>query len=1309
MSKDMSNMDSMAKGDEATSRLNFTPKATPDLAASLRESQLRLEQLRMSVDSAHVQFLKTAAAQKPSHLQLQQRQEQRDQGEVQAAEDCDEKHDTQAQQDIYVHHPLPPLPPQHQQPGPGKKTMSSPFRRIKKLFSKRISTGNKGRDMSAAVPGLDTADPAIMALYGADYAVHAADFAAHAEAYGGLPAPYLNILTGAYQSGFESGALEPDQAGLPTPDMYGATAGHHGDWQSIMTEAACHDGAVAMLTIAPSSQAQSFPGQHTLDTHIFPSNDQDKAMPGNGASKGSAFLDVVCRAREHKSCQRLQQIALDMQATLAGAGFTTLPDGQQPTAAWLASRRRKGTFGGAKKGLKKLKRLMTGRPGRPMIQADNADAMWEAAGDAAGLDENGAERLRIAVELMVEELDTMVAQRRIRGKSVKEGPSVMQLMALSSELRTFLTSTLPSLEPLLCYRDNVVSAADLSTLMLLDPSRPHARVHGGLGPDASGGVPWELTSKAILEGPSDNGPEVPLAAALTVIGLYQDAIESVQEKQNSSTAAGYFEPPTTSRLVLMYRRQAKWCLDAFIRSSAKKVWATYKAQAVRSELGLAVPPGANSVAASTAALSGLFRPSCHPVPQQLQEMVQYRSELGAQATDTITDMICAAVNGLIQESACQTADYLLGSDLTALVAAKQQIDVLSVAVARLRRELPGIRPWNDTWLAALAARAASSPTCASIAEAAGATAAAVVQGCDSGAAGLSINVEEILATHACSTASLRALSMWSYDMATVRFKHTKHNKTYWEQVASNATAPTIQPRDGADVALGRAAAGEACAIRADGECVPIFGREHILALHSMLGLDGLGRWITALRRHAVELMTESAPDLRLIHQLYDSSIAGPKGPSIRAAGGVASYLQLQQRWLRDRRHTDLLVPAHRVLQALGNTIAVVALTDSVLAELCAGRAPHLLPLAASAIQVHLSCLSADEQAMHAANIGDGIYVSSAGLIQLAAGAAVAPGSVLPGDTMTAVQQAATLEQLKAQLSASSGPVDSATSTPSLEAVKVWKMRSDVVRSSWDRAVQLTVGAGATAAKLLSERSAARAGAPSTQAVDMPALTSRSGEPWAALAQHMAAVGAAMVARAAAMAAAVAAAMAAPPAPQAVGPGPMGQRMLSVPVMARPPSITNTAQQQMLSRQQSVRLPPSLGPSPFQQPSGVAAAASIAGTSRMSGGGPPLPPRMMGGSLSGVNSAPHPHGRSGAGSAADGMAGYQMQHPQQALQHLRAASQALRSAASIGSVDGNTPRNSALNAGFSPFASGGGGALLSRSRPGSTLGDVGHME
>lgn len=38
-------------------------------------------------------------------------------------------------------------------------------------------------------------------------------------------------------------------------------------------------------------------------------------------------------------------------------------------------------------------------------------------------------------------------------------------------------------------------------------------------------------------------------------------------------------------------------------------------------------------------------------------------------------------------------------------------------------------------------------------------------------------------------------------------------------------------------------------------------------------------------------------------------------------------------------------------QALGNSVAAVALVDSVLAELAASRAPHLLPLAASTLQV----------------------------------------------------------------------------------------------------------------------------------------------------------------------------------------------------------------------------------------------------------------------------------------------------------------------------------------------------------------------
>jgi hypothetical protein len=48
----------------------------------------------------------------------------------------------------------------------------------------------------------------------------------------------------------------------------------------------------------------------------------------------------------------------------------------------------------------------------------------------------------------------------------------------------------------------------------------------------------------------------------------------------------------------------------------------------------------------------------------------------------------------------------------------------------------------------------------------------------------------------------------------------------------------------------------------------------------------------------------------------------------------------------------------------------------------------------SVVQVQLSCLTPEEQVIHIMNVGDGVYVSAAALVQLAAGASIAPGSVL---------------------------------------------------------------------------------------------------------------------------------------------------------------------------------------------------------------------------------------------------------------------------------------------------------------------------
>lgn len=115
----------------------------------------------------------------------------------------------------------------------------------------------------------------------------------------------------------------------------------------------------------------------------------------------------------------------------------------------------------------------------------------------------------------------------------------MQLISLSSELRTFLHSSIPSLEPLLAFRANLAAATDLSPLMVLDPSRSYGTIPGnGLGADARGSVPWELTNKGVLvNSASENSPlvaaEMPLAAGLIVLTLFKDAIEAMQLQQVS--------------------------------------------------------------------------------------------------------------------------------------------------------------------------------------------------------------------------------------------------------------------------------------------------------------------------------------------------------------------------------------------------------------------------------------------------------------------------------------------------------------------------------------------------------------------------------------------------------------------------------------------------------------------------------------------------------------------------------------------------------------------------------------------------------
>lgn len=46
------------------------------------------------------------------------------------------------------------------------------------------------------------------------------------------------------------------------------------------------------------------------------------------------------------------------------------------------------------------------------------------------------------------------------------------------------------------------------------------------------------------------------------------------------------------------------------------------------------------------------------------------------------------------------------------------------------------------------------------------------------------------------------------------------------------------------------------------------------------------------------------------------------------------------------------------------------------------------------LQMQLCCLTEEEQQLHAANVGDGVYVAAAALLQLEAGQAHSPGAVL---------------------------------------------------------------------------------------------------------------------------------------------------------------------------------------------------------------------------------------------------------------------------------------------------------------------------
>ncbi|KAG2482267.1 hypothetical protein HYH03_018783 [Edaphochlamys debaryana] len=1180
------------------------------------------------------------------------------------------------------------------------------------------------------------------------------------------------------------------------------------DWAA---ETAAVNGAVALLSIHPS-------GAGADGASMGPGAGKGPVQGGASGKGTAAFLDVVARAREDKSAQRLRHLASEVQACLAVAGFGT--DGSQALALPEApapggeqgQARSKGSSAGGAKALKWLVTSFRSRGGARQesaagagpSEADCAVEQQLSAGAWLGLGEAGVARLRASTEAMAEELDSLVAQRRARGKAAKDGPSLVQLLALTSELRLFIAATLPVLEPLLAYRTHLDAASSLAPLLLADPTRPYhptatnptkATSGPALGADARGSVAWELVHRCILglpgSGPAEQdagpqapagrqgrGSDLPLAAGVTVLSLFHDAVEGLQAQQIRAVDAGYPEAPAALGLCKAMQRQARWALGAFVDAAARRVWSTYLAQALRSELG-AAPPCGPEVAANTASFYGLFRlPPHDPAHEQLQALL-WGPGVSPPPGSGLPERLSSAVEELVRQAASGLAEQLLGSDLTALAAVKQQLDVLSAAVARLRRELPSIRPWADTWLSALAARAASARTCTAIAEPAAATAAAVAQGCDAAGPGLGVSTDDIILTHVCSAAALRSLSTWSYDMTAVQFRPTKHTKTFWESAV------------GAPAAAAAAAAGGGVWPGCAASC-GAFGRVHVVALQGLLGLDGVGRLVGVLKRHAVELLADAAPLLRRIHDLYDGSVAGPRGPGLRGSGGPSGFLQLQQRWLRDRGHNELLVSAHRALQALGNTVAAVALVDSVLAEQCAGRAQHLLPLVASAqqadqqahaalqamalaeassgggvsllppaaaatvpppppgvglaglllgqplppglasaeqpavqaaalvqerlqkqlppafglpglyralldglcpatstggsssgshrpspplfaaprlwcvIQLQLSCLSPEEQAIHAVNVGEGVYVAGAALVQLAAGSALAPGSALMGDTMTALQQAVALEATKAQLAAAgaamlgghAGAAGGDTAAATMEALSAWASRAREVQGGWQRAVQLTVGAGTAAEKAAKQATAGETrlsgstGGFMLDAVglEVPPLTSRTSEPWAALAFQAASAGLALIARAAAP----------PPQAQQPGPHPAGSLPPSgpagpapsigpgpapgpgVPAVAGHPGLLRShstlgmMQAGALVRGPAPSRPPlatvsSQPPPPPAGANGGVAAPNGVGLRSFSAGGPPLPGRGATASFSGpYSSAPGaaPPGRPG---------------------------------------------------------------------------------
>ncbi|KAG2430073.1 hypothetical protein HXX76_010173 [Chlamydomonas incerta] len=1220
--------------------------------------------------------------------------------------------------------------------GPNKKS-SSRFKSIRKLFGiKRAPTSSGGEDGSGkdgSGKDLQQQQQQQQLSNAGSYVCappYTAEFGFHAPALEDLHVPHVDGYSNASHVSVMPAAPamrgyggapfpfsgEQQQYGMGTGEVGvvldeaatgGAASGHQ---VSELHEGLHRDGAFALLSVGPPTAG----GQ------------QKEAYGGGGSSLGKGqpkqmgrFLEVVAQAsrqRDERSCRRLQQLAVELQLPVL-AGSVEPPGSREAVGSEGTGRKASTSLGGAKASIKKLvtsfKGLSSGGrqasaagaqqdlPAPPALASPaqmgtvpdtSSDTTGAVAQQVAALEERDVSRLKLALEVMAAELAALVTHRRVLPRAGKaggsaSGPSLVSLLALSSELQIFLSHSLPALLPLLAFRASVAASADLSALLATDPTR--AASPNGVGgmrqpsSDARGSMPWELVCRGVLPTAADMGVSVgsdgrrggaggvPLAAALTVLSLFGDAVEAAQIQELRSDC-----PDTQNQLARqqqLYRRQAKWCLDTFVHAAARRVWATYKAQALRSELGMAVPPGAPDVAPDTSAFQDLLllqpqqqhgsaaRPQCADVRALAQLQALVAAGGGSAGAPELPARLAAAVDDLVRQCAARTAALALGSDLTALAAVKQQVDVLSAAVARLRLELPSVRPWADTWLGALAAAAASAPTCAPVAEAAAATAAAVAQGCSAAAAtaaaggeGMGLGVEDLLLTHVTSEGVLRALSTWAYDMRAVQFSPTKHTKNYWEQLCRASAAfqavasPPVHRLDGADLAL--AAATAAGGDGSSRGLAGTFGRPQVLALYSLLGLDGVGRLVASLRSHVTSLLTDASPLLRRVHELYDGGVAGPRGPGLRGAGGATGYLQLQQRWLRDRGHTDLLVSANRAMQALGNSVAAVALVDSVLAELAASRAPHLLSLAASTLQAdqcahaalqamanaeaaaaaassllpppvfaavapppigtglaglmlglqgglppgladanqpavaaaalvqerlkeqlppafglpglwramheairqqaaqqgqpcaqppaqqqllfvparlwcvlqtQLCCLTPEEQAVHAANVGDGVYVAAAAAVQLAAGAPLTPGCVLLGDTTTALQQAAALEAMKTELAAvstsatlASQSAAAAAAAATLEQLQAWLARAELVRSCWDTAVQLTVGAGTTAARLATEPQPDRAVVLASCLSQAP-LTAGAPDPWMGLVAQAALAGAAMQLRAAA--------------------------------------------------------------------------------------------------------------------------------------------------------------------------------------------------